>query len=433
MMTEAEGTICNFDHRYSYLRKINKRTHMETKKDAIRALAKEAALLPQEELLAVGKKKRALTIGIPKETSFQDKRVALVPEAVALLVSRGHEVIVEADAGKNANFDTKDYSEAGAQIVYSPEDVFKAQMILKVAPPSFEEVKMMPGKQTLLSALQLTVQPVDSLKMLMDKKISAVAWDYFKDGTGIYPVVRAMGEIAGNTSVLIAAEYLSNVNHGQGSMFGGISGVKPTEVVVLGAGTVGEIAARAALGLGASVKVFDNQIYKLRRIQNDLGTRLWTSTIEPTTLKTALAQADVVIGALREPFGRTPCVVTSEMVSDMKHGSVIVDISIDQGGCFETSRVTNHDEPTFKEYGVIHYCVPNVASRVSRTASYALSNIFAPLLVSMGDNGGFTETLKRNSGLCEGVYLYRGTLTNEIIGEAFKLPWKPIDLLIPAM
>ena len=432
-MTEVAVTICNFDHRYSYLRQTTKVIHMETKKDAIRALAQEAALLPQEELLAVGKKKRALTIGIPKETYFQEKRVALVPEAVALLVSRGHEVIVEADAGKNANFDTKDYAEAGAQIVYSPEDVFKTQMILKVAPPSFEEVKMMPGNQTLLSALQLTVQPVDSLKMLMAKKISAVAWDYFKDDTGIYPVVRAMGEIAGNTSVLVAAEYLSNVNNGQGSMFGGISGVKPTEVVVLGAGTVGEFAARAALGLGASVKVFDNQIYKLRRIQNDLGTRLWTSTIEPSTLRKALTEADVVIGALRAPFGRTPCVVTSEMVSEMKYGSVIVDISIDQGGSFETSLVTNHDEPTFKEYGVIHYCVPNVASRVSRTASYALSNIFAPILVSMGDNGGFTETLKRNAGLCEGVYLYRGTLTNEIIGEAFKLPWKPIDLLIPAM
>ncbi|MEO0404108.1 MAG: alanine dehydrogenase [Bacteroidota bacterium] len=406
---------------------------METKKDAIRALAQEAALLPQEELLAVGKKKKRLVIGIPKETGFQEKRVALVPEAVSLLVGRGHEVIVEADAGKLANFDTRDYSEAGAQISYGPEDVFKADMILKVAPPSFEEVQMMPGKQTLLSALQMTGQAVDSLKMLMAKKINAVAWDYFKDDTGIFPVVRAMGEIAGNTSVLIAAEHLSNANEGQGLMFGGISGVRPTEVVILGAGTVGEFAARAALGLGASVKLFDNNIYKLRRIQNDLSRRMWTSTLAPTELKKALSNADVVIGALRAPFGRTPCVVTAEMVSEMKYGSVIVDISIDQGGCFETSKVTTHDDPTYKEYGVMHYCVPNVASRVSRTASYALSNIFAPILVSMGDNGGFTETLKRNSGLCEGVYLYRGTLTNEIIGEAFQLPWKPINLLIAAL
>ncbi|MGB0423164.1 MAG: alanine dehydrogenase [Flavobacteriales bacterium] len=406
---------------------------MEHKKDAIRALAREAALLPKEELLAVGKKNKALTIGIPKETSLQEKRVALVPEAVALLVGRGHEVIVEADAGKEANFDTRDYSEAGAQIVYSPEDVFRSSMIMKVAPPSFEEVKMMPGKQTLLSALQLTVQPVDSLKMLMAKKISAIAWDYFKDDTQIYPVVRAMGEIAGNTSVLVAAEHLSNANNGQGLMFGGISGVKPTEVVILGAGTVGEFAARAALGLGASVKMFDNNVYKLRRVQNDLSTRLWTSTLEPTELRKAIISADVVIGALRAPMGRTPCVVTSEMVSEMKHGSVIVDISIDQGGCFETSRVTTHASPTYTEYGVVHYCVPNVASRVSRTASYALSNIFAPIIVSMGDVGGFTESIKRNKGLCEGVYLYRGTLTNEIIGEAFSLPWKPLDLILPAM
>lgn len=406
---------------------------MESKKEAIRALAREAALLPQEEMLAVFQKKQDLTIGIPKETSFQETRVALVPEAVALLVSRGHEVIVETNAGQEAHFQDKDYSEAGARIVYDTQEVFQANIILKVAPPSFEEVKMMPGKQVLMSALQLTVQPVDSLKMMMSKKISAVAWDYMRDETGIFPVVRAMGEIAGNTSVLIAAEYLSNVNHGQGLMFGGIAGVRPTEVVILGAGTVGEFATRAALGLGANVKLFDNSIYKLRRIQNDLGCRLWTSTIQPSVLATALKTADVAIGALRAPLGRTPCVVTSEMVSEMKYGSVIVDISIDQGGCFETSKVTNHDDPTFKEYGVIHYCVPNVASRVSRTASEALSNIFAPILLLIGDEGGITQSIKRHQGMRNGVYLYNGTLTNEIIGEAFHLPYKPLDLIIAAL
>lgn len=405
---------------------------MDNKKEAIRALAQEAALLPKEELVAVRKSEERLIIGIPKETSYQEKRVALTPEAVALLVSRGHEVVVENEAGKEASFDNRDYSEAGAQIVYRTEDVFKANLILKVSPPSFEEVKMMPGNQTLLSALQLTAQPVDSLKMMMAKKISAVAWDYFKDETGIFPVVRAMGEIAGNTSVLIAAEYLSNANAGQGLMFGGISGVKPTEVVILGAGTVGEFATRAALGLGANVRLFDNNIYKLRRIQNDLGLRLWTSTIQPKELEQSLCTADVVIGALRAPFGRTPCVVTEEMVSKMKYGSVIVDISIDQGGCCETSRITSHDNPIYKEYGVIHYCVPNVASRVSRTASQALSNIFAPILISMGEDGGFAGMIKKNKGLRDGVYLYRGTLTNEIIGEAFDLPYKPIDLLFPA-
>lgn len=406
---------------------------MDQKKEAIRALAQEAALLPKEEMLEIGRKQERLTIGIPCESSFQEKRVALVPEAVGMLTAHGHDVVVETNAGKEASYQDRDYSEAGARIVYSTEDVFKCNIILKVAPPSLDEVKMMPGKQTLLSALQLSVQPVDSLKMLMEKKITAIAWDYIRDETRIFPVVRAMGEIAGNTSVLIAAEYLSNANEGQGLMFGGISGVRPTEVVIIGAGTVGEFATRSAIGLGASVKLFDNSMYKLRRLQNDLGHRLWTSTISPSVLSESLESADVVIGALRAPFGRTPCVVTEEMVSGMKYGSVIVDISIDQGGCFETSRVTSHDEPVFKEYGVIHYCVPNVASRVSRTASSALSNIFAPILVNVGADGGWTNAIKHHSGLRDGVYMYKGTLVNEIIGEAFSLPYKRLDLLLAAL
>lgn len=406
---------------------------MDSKKEAIRALAQEAALLPKEEMLEVGKRNERLTIGIPKETSFQEKRVALVPEAVAMLVAQGHEVIVETGAGTLASFQDRDYSEVGARIAYSTKEVFESNVILKVAPPSKEEVELMPGKQTVLSALQLTIQSVEVLKMMIAKKVTAVAWDYIRDETGIFPVVRAMGEIAGNTSMLIAAEYLSNANGGQGLMLGGISGVQPSEVVILGAGTVGEFATRAALGLGSNVKLFDNSIYKLRRLQNDLGQRLWTSTIQPTVLKEALSRADVVIGALRAPFGRTPCVVTAEMVSEMKFGSVIVDISIDQGGCFETSRITTHESPTFKEYGVLHYCVPNVASRVARTASYALSNIFAPILVGVGNEGGWSQAIARHEGIRDGVYIYKGTLVNEIIGEAFGLPYKRIELLLAAM
>ncbi len=406
---------------------------MDHKKEAIRALAREAALMPQEEMLEVGKHHRSLTIGIPKESSYQEKRVALVPESVALLVSRGHEVRVETNAGLDAHFPDKDYSEAGAQIVYDTKEIFSSDIIMKVAPPSLEEVQMMTGKQTLFSALQMTMQAKDSLEIMMQKKITAVAWDYIKDETGIYPVVRAMGEIAGNTSILIAAEHLSNVNKGSGLMLGGISGVRPSEVVIFGAGTVGEFAARAALGLGASVKVFDTSIYKLRRLQNDLGVRLWTSIIQPEIVREALKSADVAIGAMRAPYGRTPCVVNEEMVSDMKYGSVIVDISIDQGGTFETSRITTHDHPTYKEYGVVHYCVPNVASRVSRTASYALSNIFGPILLSVGDEGGVTNLIKHHNGFRHGVYIYRGTLVNEIIGEAFSLPYKDLDLLVAVL
>lgn len=402
---------------------------MKTSKELLASLT-QTALMPQEEMLEVGRKKGKLFIGIPKEISFQENRVALVPDAVALLVNNGHRVVVETNAGKMANFQDHDYSEAGAQIAYGPEDVYKADIILKVAPPSPQEIEMMQQKQTLISALQLTVQPENFLKQLIAKKITAIAFDWIRDQDGIYSVIRSMGEIAGGTSILIAAEYLSNVNNGQGAILGGISGISPTEVVILGAGTVGEFATRAALGLGASVKVFDNSIYKLRRLQSDIGTRIFTSVIQPRVLAKHLKTADVVIGAIRAHNGRTPCVVTEQMVSEMKVGSVIIDVSIDQGGCFETSEVTNHSKPVFRKHGVIHYCVPNIASRVSRTASYALSTIFAPILMNIGDEGGVQSMLRKDEGVRNGIYIYNGVLTNQVLGEMFHLPYKDINLFM---
>ncbi len=399
----------------------------------IKALAEQASLMPQEELLAVRKRKDNLTISIPKETSFQENRVALTPEAVGLLVNNGHRVYVESNAGKNSHFSDNDYSEAGAEIVRDRERIFQSEIVFKVAPPSLEEVKLMGRNQFLFSALQMTLLPKESLEELMKKKITAIAWDYIKDSDDIYPVVRAMGEIAGNTSVLIASEYLSNANKGQGLMFGGISGVHPIEVVIIGAGTVGAYATRASLGLGCSVKVFDNSLYKLRRLQNDIGHKLWTSTLQPKILSEALQQADVAIGALRAPFGRTPCVVSESMIEKMPQGSVVVDVSIDQGGVFETSRITNHDHPIFSEHDVIHYCVPNIASRVSKTASYALSNIFAPILIEMGVEGGVDKIIKTDFGFREGVYMFKGCVTNSIIGGAFNLPCKDLNLLVGAI
>ncbi|HXC06790.1 MAG TPA: alanine dehydrogenase [Bacteroidia bacterium] len=405
---------------------------MSSSKGLLATLAK-GALLPQEEMLEVGRKKGKLFIGIPREISFQENRVALVPDAVALLVNDGHQVLVETNAGKSANFQDHDYSEAGAQIASSPQEVYKADLILKVAPPSLEEIGMMQARSTLLSSLQLTVQPENFVKELMAKRITAIAFDWIKDEDGIFPVIRSMGEIAGGTSILIAAEYLSNANNGQGSILGGISGISPTEVVILGAGTVGEFATRAALGLGASVKVFDNSVYRLRRLQSAIGTRVFTSIIQPRVLAKHLKTADVVIGAIRVPQGRTPCVVSEEMVSEMKVGSVIVDVSIDQGGCFETSDVTNHTKPVFRKHGVIHYCVPNIASRVARTASYAFSTIFAPILLNIGEEGGVDKMLKNNMGVRYGVYLYYGTLTNQYLAETFKLSYTDIDLLMAAI
>ncbi|MGP8217126.1 MAG: alanine dehydrogenase [Bacteroidia bacterium] len=402
---------------------------MKTSKELLQSLSM-SAISPQEEMLEVAKKKGSMTIGIPKEISSQEKRLALVPDDVALLVNNGHEIIVETDAGKNSHFEDNDYSEAGAQIAYSAADVYKANIILKIAPPLNQEIDRMKPNQTLISALQLTIQQKDYLKHLMQKKINAIAFDWIRDESNIFPIIRSMSEIVGGTSISIAEEYLSNVHDGPGLIMGGVSGIAPTEVVILGAGTVGEFAARAALGRGAIVKVFDNSIYRLRRLQTMVGVRIFTSTIRPHVLARHLKSADVVIGAIRSPSGRTPCVVTEEMVSDMKAGAVIVDVSIDQGGCFETSRVTTHNDPVFRKHGVTHYCVPNIASRVSRTASIAFSNIFTPMFLRAGEEGGLENLIKEDIKIRNGVYIYKGVLTNKYLGEAFKIPYKDLELLI---
>lgn len=404
-----------------------------TDPEIIKSLMKEGHLLPQEEMLEVARKKGKLNIGIPKETSFQERRVALVPEAVSLLVANGHQIKVETKAGENAHFSDRDYSEVGAQIVYDKKEVFQCDLIFKVSPPIEEEVDLMTSNQTLISAIQITMQPKKILKKLMDKKVTAIAWDYIKDQEGHYPVVRAMGEIAGNTALLIASELLSSFSEGKGVMLGGIAGVQPTEVVVLGAGTVGEYATRAAIGLGASVKVFDESLSRLRRLQQTTGNRMYTSIIQPKVLSKALMRADVVIGAIRAKTGKTPCIVNEDMVSNMKSGAVIIDVSIDQGGCFETSEVTNHEAPTFDKYGVTHYCVPNIASRVSRTASFAISNIFSPILIEMGEHGGCKELIRKDHGFRSGVYMYKGNLTSQILGQIFDLRYKDIELLLMGM
>ena len=405
---------------------------MSSGSELLKQLAREVALSPQEQALAVGTRGRNLFIGIPKETSAQERRVPLTPASVAVLVGRGNDVTVERGVGNAVQFQDSDYTEAGAVLAEPAEEVFKGDIILKVAPPSPAEIELMRPKQLLISALQMTTQPKDTLRRMMEKKVTAVAWDFIRDREGIYPIIRAMGEIAGNASIQIAAEYLSTDKGGPGLMLGGISGVAPAEVVVIGAGTVGEFAVRAASGLGASVKVFDKSIYRVRRLQTDLDQRLWTSVIQPDELRRALQQADVAIGALRPEHGRTPMVVNEDMVREMKNGSVIVDVSIDRGGCFETSRPTDLSDPVFKKCGVLHYCVPNIASRVPRTASYALTNIFAPLLLGMGDVGGFEELIKRDLGLRHGVYLYNGALTSEVLSEAFRLPYKDLDILLAA-
>ncbi len=393
-------------------------------------IAKQAMMQPQEAMLEVKNKKNSLYIGIPKETSFQENRIALTPLSVGLLVQNGHEVVIEAGAGIAANFNDNHYSEQGARIVYDKKEVYKADLIIKIAPPTPEEVEMMKMGQALFSALQMSTMKPELLHAMMKKNITALSFEYLRDEGNILSVVRAMSEIVGTTSVLIAAEYLSNVFEGKGLMLGGITGVPPTEIVILGAGTVGEYAARTAIALGAEVKVFDSSVYRLRRLQNNIGSRVFTSVIQPVVLHKAICSCDVAIGAIRASHGRSPCIVSEETVSKMKPNSVIIDVSIDQGGCFETSQITNHTVPIFRKYDVIHYCVPNIASRVSRTATYALTNIFTPIILDIGEMGGIMNLIWEKPGIRNAIYLYQGKLTNKDLSDRFNIPMKDLDLLI---
>lgn len=388
--------------------------------------------LPQAEMLEIKKQRVNFSIGVPKEIAFQENRIALVPEAVGMLINNGHNVLIESNAGKAAHFPDHEYSEAGATIVYSPEEVYKANVILKVAPPILSEIEYLQPRQVVFSALNLPGQTEEYFKRLIARKITAISYEHIKDKTNSFPVIRSMSEIAGNTAILVASEYLASPEYGRGIMLGGFSGIAPTEVVILGAGTVAEYATRSAMGLGALVKVFDDSIYKLRSIQNRVNAQLFTSVLQQKVLLKALRTADVAIGALHSIEGRTPCVVSEDMVKEMQYGSVIVDVSIPQGGCFETSRVTNHTHPVYKKHGVTHYCVPNIASRVPHTASFALSNFFAPIMNQIGDSGGISAVLKMDPGIRHGVYLYQGIMTNRYIAESFSLPWKDIDLLMAA-
>jgi len=389
----------------------------------------KAQLLPQEETLEIFKKKGDLFIGIPKETYFQEKRVCLTPDAVSALVSNGNRVMIESGAGEGANFKDKSFSEAGAEVTNDTAKVYSCPIILKVEPPSLDEIKLINPQTLLISALQLKTQNKKYFEALAAKRITALAFEFIKDEDGAYPAVRALSEIAGTASILIAGELLSNIHGGNGLMLGNISGVPPTEVVIIGAGTVGEFAARSAIGLGANVKIFDNNISKLRTVQSNLGQTLYTSTLQPKNLIKALKRCDVAIGAVRG-LNRAPVVVTEAMVNTMKAGAVIIDVSIDMGGCFETSEITTHDKPTFEYNGITHYCVPNIPARYSRSASVCISNIFTPYLLKISEDGGIENALRFDRGLKNGLYFYHGILTSKSIADWFDLKYSDANLLI---
>ena len=374
----------------------------------------------------------SLVIGVPKEDFLFEKRISLTPLSVALLVENGHSVIIETGAGEASNFLDHHYTEQGARVVQDVKEVYEADIIIKVSSPSIDVIELMKSKQILMSSLQPSSLDLEVLKALMKKQITALSYEYLQDEGGHFSVVRAMSEIVGATSILIAGEYLSNIFGGKGLMLGGVTGIPPTEIVIIGAGTVGEFAARTAIALGAQVKVFDSSVFRLRRLQSNIGSRVYTSVIQPIILDKAIKSCDVVIGALRAKNGRSACLVSEETVSKMKPNSVIIDVSIDQGGCFETSEVTSHESPVYRKYDVIHYCVPNIASRVARTATYAMTNIFTPILLQIADHGGMNQFIWRHAGVRNAVYLFQGSLTNKDIATKFEMPYKDLSLMIVA-
>jgi alanine dehydrogenase len=395
-------------------------------------LAKQASLQPKESLLEVNSPDKTLYIGVPKEITLQEHRIALTPSSVQQIVNNGNEVWIETNAGKAAKFSDREYSEAGAKICYSQEEIYKADVIVKVEPPTLEEVDLLSPDKLLISALQHGSKSSSYVRSLMQKKINAIGFEYLKDGDGIFPIIRSMSEIAGITAISIAADLLSIRGGGKGELLGGVSGIPPTEIVIIGAGTVGEYAAKAAIGKGAIVKVFDNSLAKLRRLQSNLGQPIFTSLIHPKILHKALLSADLAIGCIRAEEGRSPIIVSEELVSQMKPSSVIIDISIDQGGIFETSEITTHAAPTFVKHDVMHYCVPNITSNVCRTASYALSNILTPLLLKISEANNLASFLFAHPEVRNGVYIYKGNLTNQHLGKRLSIYQKDIDLLLAA-
>lgn len=386
-------------------------------------------LLPKEEMLEVKKKGQKNKIGIPSDFSKVEYRVPLTPQAVDLLVSYGHEILIEKGAGKSASYSDEEYKNAGAVIVETKEETFQCDIILRIAPFSCEEIDSLRGNQVIISNMQIQAHCNESIQKMMQKKVTTIAFEYLENEDGFLPFVHQMSQIAGLTSITIASEYLSNSRDGKGVLFGEVTGVTPAELVIIGTSTAAEYAARAALALGIFVKVFDTSVYDLSKLEEKLGQRIFTSVFYPKVLRKALVSADAVIGATS--FNTPPKFkVSEELVKQMKEGSVIIDLNVSQGGCFETSKCTDFNNPTYVKHGVVHYCVPNSPAMVARTASISLSNILIPILLAIGDNGGVDNYIKNSKGFRKGVYIYHGILTNPDVGRMFNIPAKDIDLLL---
>ena len=390
----------------------------------------QRSLFPEECLLREIARQPRLSIGLPKENADVETRLALTPEGVAIVTEEGHSVYVQRGAGTPMSYSDLQYSEAGAYMVDDASEVFAVDLVLKIAPPTIDELNLMHDRSTILSMLQLSNLSADCIKLMIKKKMTAIAYELIKDEQKTFPVVSSISEIEGNTSIAVAAELMSNERGGKGLLLGGVAGISPTEVLILGAGIAGSVAARTALALGALVKIFDHDINKLRKIQHYLGQKVFTSVIHPNVLIKALASADAVIGNLRYINGSERFMVSEDLVKTMKTGAIIIDMSIDQGGCFETSECRTLQNPIFEKHGVIHYCVPNISARVARTSSMALSNIFAPILIKIGHSGCIKSAISESAGFRHGAYIFEGVLVNRLIGSYYGIASNDVSLLL---
>ncbi len=398
---------------------------------SLQGLGLEAGVLTKEKKKPVDRKGQTLIIGVPKEASDDERRVAIAPAGVATLVANGHRVLVGQGAGEGANFADTEYADAGAEISPSAADVYaNSNLIVKVGPPTEDEAAMLQERQVLISALHLGNTSPDFLKTTIDRGVTGLGFEFIRDSDGSLPIVRMMHEIMGSMAIQIAARYLESAEDGRGVMLGGISGVPPANVVILGAGVVGEWAARTALGFGAHVIVLDNDLGALRSIEHYLGRGITTAMATEQYLSGALQTADVVIGAMMAAGKRSPIIVTEEMVASMRDGAVIVDTMMDQGGCIETSQRTTHSDPVFRRHGVIHYGVPNMPSNAARTATYALTNVLVPYVIKIGEAASVNEALWMDVGLRNGTYVYRKHLTKKSLAQMFGIPHRDIELLI---
>ena len=398
---------------------------------AIQGLQVESALLPQERPAALGESRQQLRVGVPSEAANGERRVALAPYAAGLLIANGHEVRIESGAGDASQFSDAEYAEVGCDVASTASEVYAtSDLIVKVFPPRPDELELMRERQVLISALHLGGLTSDVLSRLMELRVTGIGFEFISDSDGTLPIVRMMHEISGSMAVQTAARLLESSEGGRGVMLGGISGVPPATVVILGAGVIGEWAARTALGFGAHTIVLDTDLPALRAIEHVLDRRVTTAMANPTYVENAVRTADVVIGAMMAVGQRSPLVVTEDTVAGMRPGSVVVDLVVDQGGCIETSRPTTPEEPTFTCHGVVHHCVPNLPSAVARTATYALSNALTPYLLDIGDAGSINDALWSNVSLRTGTYVYRRHLTKKSLAGMFGMPHRDIELLI---